>query len=205
MELFQFQEAKLVSPGVYNLSVRLRGQLGTEADMPRIEAVRALVYDAVGPRPEAVTLVVAPPDLAPPLMTVLPPSAMQVSTRCALVGDAKALDRRLLAAQLPAGAVPKWVALALADKSLRSEFAVLTRLTRQALERLPEDPNKRLLLRLIILHHWRRLVLRQSPLADALLPAEWEGAQARAAVIEALERLPRIAPDALNLALQSKG
>lgn len=33
-ELFQFREAELVSPGVYDLSMRLRGQLGTDGIMP---------------------------------------------------------------------------------------------------------------------------------------------------------------------------
>lgn len=35
-EVFQFAEADLVAPGTYDLRMRLRGQVGTEADMPEV-------------------------------------------------------------------------------------------------------------------------------------------------------------------------
>ncbi|WP_425090954.1 baseplate multidomain protein megatron [Tropicimonas sp. S265A] len=42
-ELFQFQTTTLVAPDVYDLSMRLRGQLGTDADMPDVWPVGSLV------------------------------------------------------------------------------------------------------------------------------------------------------------------
>lgn len=42
-EIFQFERAELVGPDVYDLSLRLRGQLGTEADMPPVWPAGSLV------------------------------------------------------------------------------------------------------------------------------------------------------------------
>ncbi|MCE8470084.1 host specificity protein, partial [Rhodovulum sulfidophilum] len=42
-ELFQFAEAKLVEAGTYDLRMRLRGQAGTEADMPELWPVGSTV------------------------------------------------------------------------------------------------------------------------------------------------------------------
>jgi hypothetical protein len=42
-EVFQFERADLVGPDQYDLSLRLRGQLGTEADMPPVWPAGSLV------------------------------------------------------------------------------------------------------------------------------------------------------------------
>ena len=42
-EILQFRDAELVAPGVWELSHRLRGQLGTEADMPEVWPAGSLV------------------------------------------------------------------------------------------------------------------------------------------------------------------
>ena len=50
-EILQFREAVLVAPGVWEVSLRLRGQQGTEADMPDVWPAGSLVVlldDAVG-------------------------------------------------------------------------------------------------------------------------------------------------------------
>ncbi|RVV99114.1 hypothetical protein EKE94_09025 [Mesobaculum littorinae] len=46
-EVFQFAEARLVAPGVYEVSRRLRGQLGTDAVMPQVwpEGSRVVLLD----------------------------------------------------------------------------------------------------------------------------------------------------------------
>ena len=49
-------------------------------------------------------------------------------------------------------------------------------------------------LRLLTLHHWRRLRLRHGDLPDLLLGEGWEGAAARRAVMAVLNRFPRPAP-----------
>ncbi|MFZ7091076.1 PaaX family transcriptional regulator C-terminal domain-containing protein [Primorskyibacter sp. 2E233] len=157
------------------------------------EAVRPLIYGGVPPDAGDVTLVVAPPDLAQPLLRILPKPATQLSARCALIAESKGvLDERLLTVPLGPAEIPDWVAEVLAPKDLRAEFAMLTKQTLHAVDHLPEAPEMRLVLRLVILHHWRRLVLRQPPLAEALLPAGWEGRQARTVVTRALDMLPRV-------------
>ncbi|MEP3846118.1 MAG: PaaX family transcriptional regulator C-terminal domain-containing protein [Paracoccaceae bacterium] len=49
----------------------------------------------------------------------------------------------------------------------------------------------KLVLRLIILHRWRRIVLRHDPLAAALMGTQWIGADCRSTVAGVLASLPR--------------
>ena len=60
-------------------------------------------------------------------------------------------------------------------------------------------------LRLAILHHWRRLCLRHSPLADGLMPVGWSGDRARTAVVSALDRYPGPDPTTLGAAAREAG
>jgi hypothetical protein len=54
-ELFQFAEAELVAPGLYDLRLRLRGQQGTDGVMPQVWAPGALVV-MIDPSLEQVAL-----------------------------------------------------------------------------------------------------------------------------------------------------
>ena len=56
---------------------------------------------------------------------------------------------------------------------------------------VPADPVDRGALRVLVLHHWRRLRLRHGVLPDRLLGEGWEGARARRAVMAALARFER--------------
>ncbi|PIE11306.1 MAG: PaaX family transcriptional regulator [Rhodobacterales bacterium] len=95
---------------------------------------------------------------------------------------------------------PDWLRSALCDPRLRDAcHALLERFTalRSA---LPEDlsPCETAALRVLIVHDWRRLVLRVPDLPEQLFPTDWAGPQCRALLSELLERLP--APDAQSLA-----
>lgn len=46
-------------------------------------------------------------------------------------------------------------------------------------------------LRTLIVHSWRRVLLRHTDLPDDLFPADWKGAECRALVADLLHRLPR--------------
>ncbi|WP_425097713.1 PaaX family transcriptional regulator C-terminal domain-containing protein [Tropicibacter sp. S64] len=161
----------------------------TERARRETEAVRGLIYDASSPDIGPVSLVVAPPNLAEPLAQRLPERRSAVlSARSALVsGDLPDVD--FLRTPVDTQALPGWVRDVLAPRSLRDEFTALRRAVIEALERVPDSEAHRKALRLVILHHWRRTVLRQSPLAEALLGPDWEGAQTRQVVLHALKTL----------------
>ena len=159
------------------------------------EAVRPLIYGGRPVPPEAVSLVVTAPDGH----RSLPASALLLTPHCALIAAApEDVDKDFLAIPLAAAALPEWVQAVLAPDTMRVECETLARQTRLALETLPEPPEQRLVLRLIILHHWRRLALRQSPLAETLLPGDWAGARARQVVHSALALLPPVATSDLK-------
>ncbi|WP_298852125.1 PaaX family transcriptional regulator C-terminal domain-containing protein [uncultured Ruegeria sp.] len=66
----------------------------------------------------------------------------------------------------------------------------------QDVERLlpPEgagDPMRSAVLRVLVVHAWRRIVLRHPNLPPAFLPDDWKGVECREAVSRLLERLPR--------------
>lgn len=58
-------------------------------------------------------------------------------------------------------------------------------------------------IRLLAIHHWRRAVLRHSPLIDMLHGDAWSGAACRAAISKILDSLPRPVPETLIGDLQS--
>ncbi|WP_136443308.1 PaaX family transcriptional regulator C-terminal domain-containing protein [Pacificoceanicola onchidii] len=152
------------------------------------EAVRPLIYSVQPPEIGPVSLVVSPPDLAAPLAQSLPPGrSVQLTSRSGLISGAVP-EGAYLTTPL-AGTLPDWVCQSIASTAHRAACKALTQATLEGMERCPDDPEKRAALRLLILHHWRRLVLRQSPLADALLGEDWEGAVTRRTVHAALDSL----------------
>lgn len=68
------------------------------------------------------------------------------------------------------------------DKSYRSFLHVLAPMIEdgRALARLPDEDA--FLARVLLIHEWRRIVLRDPGLPAELLPTDWSGARARAAV-----------------------
>ena len=88
---------------------------------------------------------------------------------------------------LPLTAIPDWMQAAICPVDLLTETARLADAF-QALTRISgPDP----VLRLLVVHGWRRIVLRTPNLPDAAFPAAWRGAEARSALRDLLVRLPR--------------
>lgn len=78
--------------------------------------------------------------------------------------------------------------------ALATEFAHLERLLAGLASALPDplpaDPWAELLaLRILVIHHWRRLVLRLPPLPDSAMPTGWRGPACRALVADLTGRL----------------
>lgn len=92
------------------------------------------------------------------------------------------------------GAVPGWVSAALMPHDLAdayAQFAATLAEVARALETAAPSPIERAALRVLIVHGWRRLVLRHADLPDALFPPTWRGPEARRRVHDLLARLGR--------------
>ncbi|MCZ7676095.1 MAG: hypothetical protein M5U35_09785 [Roseovarius sp.] len=165
------------------------------------EAARGRIYATAPPVGTVVHLVLAPPHMAAPdFAAVLPPEAVQIAPRTALLaGAAKTPASGFWTARLEAGAAPRWLAEAVAGPDLREGYARLIEAANAALDApVPADAVARAALRVLILHHWRRLRLRHGDLPDSLLGEDWEGARARRAVMSALTRFEHPAPGELG-------
>ncbi len=166
------------------------------------QAVRDRIY-AREPRHDGVAhMVLAPPQLAAPdFAALLPREAVHVTPRSAILCDPpKSLPPDLWVTRLSDGMPPGWVVDLVADAELRRDYAALTNgVSAVLMAPVPQAPLDLGALRLLTLHHWRRLRLRHGDLPDILLGEDWEGAQARRAVMAALDRFPRPAPGALTI------
>ncbi|MDK3018946.1 PaaX family transcriptional regulator C-terminal domain-containing protein [Pseudodonghicola flavimaris] len=106
------------------------------------------------------------------------------------------IDDDLLVFDASARTVPAWVRLRACPPELSEAAHGLLRDLSQAdalLPRTPEaiSPLQIATLRMLIVHRWRRVVLRQPDLPAAFFPADWPGPACRAAVFDLLDRLPR--------------
>ena len=174
----------------------------SETGWERTEAVRERVY---APRiePREAMLVVAPPSLSQgDLLGLLDDGAIALSPRVALanVGSAPA---ECLVATLGPGRVPDWVAEGLADAEIRRDYVALAqRVAAVDAAAAVDDLLGRTALRLVILHHFRRLCLRHSILADHLFGPGWAGTETRALIASALGSLARPALEKLEDAVR---
>lgn len=149
----------------------------TARALAETRAVAARIYGPGPAGPERWSLVMA--EAAPPgAVTVAPGLHLRAGP---LGGDAgvSGPDLRL----------PGEAARGLWSGALRSDCRDLRR--RLKALRPPDAPlpADAAALRTVIVHDWRRIVLRAPPLPDALAPRDWDGAATRRAVHAALERL----------------
>lgn len=97
-----------------------------------------------------------------------------------------------LVAELTTTALPDWVREAALPPAILDAYLAW----KDTLGQLPSnlaalDPGDQLALRILALHHWRRIVLRHNALADATLPKDWVGADCRAHMAAILSAVPR--------------
>ena len=100
-------------------------------------------------------------------------------------------------------AIPKWLQSSIADMAIVEEFSILKQsldIVKHTLDKgYTPTPIETAVIRTLIVHSWRRIVLRQPDLSLELLP-ENPSAQCRASVWELLERLQRPSIEALETA-----
>lgn len=109
------------------------------------------------------------------------------------VGGAKAEPPKH-ALMLEGSDPPGWLGAQLADAMLTDEYAALLPILRTADRRLGAatlTPLQLTVLRCLIVHNWRRIILRHPPLPAALLPDGWAGTLCHAHVHSLLAQLPR--------------
>lgn len=94
--------------------------------------------------------------------------------------------------------LPPWVQDAICPPDQQTASAALLRRFRAVKDDLPADldPSQSIALRVLIVHGWRRLILRQPALPARLFPAGWKAQDCYREMTELLARLPR--PGALG-------
>lgn len=173
-----------------------RGRLSvhqlTARGFQETRAVQTQIYGDVAPA-ESVFLAIGAPGLtAAEFSDRLPPHAVSLSARSALVSGTSRLGEDILVSRFVPERLPEWTTDALAPNEMSAEYDELAAAVGQVLAHAtPEGTLDRTALRLVILHHWRRLRLRHGDLQDTILPADWAGARARRLVMQALARLER--------------
>jgi len=179
----------------------------TDMGFRETQAARARIYAPSPPEPESWQLLVSRP-----------------MVQAARAQDEKALQEQgfhiigpgiyLGAGNLAAGdgflavdgqisSLPDWLRASIPPEGLEQGFADLCARLRDLSALLDGDipvldATERATLRVLIVHHWRRLLLRQPDLPDRFFPDGWPGVTCRARVMGLLERLERPALDELQ-------
>ncbi|MBY6140497.1 PaaX family transcriptional regulator [Leisingera daeponensis] len=98
----------------------------------------------------------------------------------------------LMAAGVSSIAVPEWLKLRLFPEHLRDACAAL-QLDLKKISAPPAGltPAQTGTLRTLLVHRWRRVVLRHPDLPPGFHPADWAGESCRALVFALLDKLPR--------------
>lgn len=99
--------------------------------------------------------------------------------------------------------VPGWLKSALASQELTEAYDLLCERLETVGDLLkheiPSSPLEIVTLRTLIVHHWRRLVLRHPELPAQFYPDDWPGERCRGLVENLLASLPRPQLDALEM------
>lgn len=89
--------------------------------------------------------------------------------------------------------IPPWVQAAVLPDAAAQDYANLYRVLQDAAAQLndPLAPLERAVLRTLVVHNWRRIVLKHPDMPAGLLPADWQGQACRDMVHCLLDRFPR--------------
>lgn len=101
---------------------------------------------------------------------------------------------------------PDWMRDRVSDKELCAASAVCAERFALLGEALDGEvsPLQTAVLRVLIVHTWRRIALKAPLLPDEAMADGWRGAECRALFTSLLDQLPRRAPEALDAARQSE-
>ncbi|WP_420003749.1 PaaX family transcriptional regulator C-terminal domain-containing protein [Arenibacterium sp. LLYu02] len=105
-------------------------------------------------------------------------------------GEAAAATPDLLVLNAEIATVPAWLKEELFPAALRKSCAALDAALLPLGAAPPLDPLRRACLRTLIVHRWRRIVLRHPNLSASFQPADWRGEACRAKVFALLDAMP---------------
>ncbi len=101
--------------------------------------------------------------------------------------------------------LPDWAHNALAPDSLQQDYARLeTVLLDLCKAPLPRDPETAAALRVLLVHQWRRMLLRHADLPAEVLPKNWRGEACRALVLGLYQALSETADPWLDNIIQTR-
>ena len=153
------------------------------------EAVRAHIYGAAAiPNPGWYTII-PPPQSGDAAL----PGWIPVGRDVFISPTKPDAASKAMVTAIGRGDLPDWVKRKVVPPDLERAFGGLA----QVLVRGPvvrADMLDSVALRLLVLHHWRRLALRLMPEAEALMQPDWSGARCRRQVQQWLRDLPRVDP-----------
>lgn len=98
------------------------------------------------------------------------------------------------ALSLSGGTAPDWLRAEIAPLMLEHEYAALLTVLRKVEQTIAHDtltPLHKAVLRCLLVHNWRRIVLRHPTLPPALLPDDWSGHACHHLIDTLLSRFPR--------------
>ncbi|MDX2482663.1 MAG: PaaX family transcriptional regulator C-terminal domain-containing protein [Pseudodonghicola sp.] len=117
-------------------------------------------------------------------------------------GPAPEVGGEVMSFDVHARAVPDWVRARACPGDLAASCRGLVDALQRAAALLPSGaeitPLQTATLRMMIVHRWRRVALRQPDLPAQFFPPDWPGPECRAAVFTLLDRLPRPTLDQLD-------
>ncbi|ABD53576.1 PaaX-like protein [Jannaschia sp. CCS1] len=167
----------------------------SDSALTQTRAVAGRIYGpGAGPAPWH--LAGMPPD-APDGLSLLPDtlSATPISRRFALIcGPLEDVPEDWLLTAPSGRGLPVWVQDVVVEAGCEAEFKALERTLAQ-IDKVPDTRLERFTLRVLVLHAWRRLILRSSPAAEAALGGARAEISCRARVHQLLDQLGSVEPD----------
>ena len=151
------------------------------------EAVQARVFDARTPRLEPIYLVLVNPDVgyeAPRNWVPLGPATF-------LTDQTPEPETALLVTETQVKDLPDWARQRAIPEEISAAYLALAQHLEVDLSLDTIPARKRMALRILILHRWRRLVLSHSPTAANMMRPDWSGNLCRDRVQRWLTDLPR--------------
>jgi len=121
-------------------------------------------------------------------------------------GPAPADPEGLFAFEGAPAHLPAWLQDEILPPDLAAAYRDFSKTLAVAARALPSGriaALDRAALRVLVVHGWRRLVLRHPDLPDAFFPDDWAGPRARAQVLHLLDRLGQPAIRSVNAAIRS--
>jgi len=169
---------------------RTRRHTLTPASLRETQQAGARIYARPQAKAGAWHLALLDPDTQPPA-DMLQRGFSLLMPRVYLGGaQARAPQNALV---LAGGEVPHWLRDQVAQTLPVAEYTALLPVLDRIEAELPADaldPRDITVLRCLLVHNWRRIVLRHAPLPPALLPENWVGQQCHHKVDTLLRRFP---------------